>query len=155
MKLTVALRVIGGFAITSFLLFGLGVMSNSVLSTISESTESVNNISVPAMENSAKLQQQFLLMSKTTLLDYYGTNYDELDQSAATFKTQSGQFKSDLSTLTTIVAKTPELAGKLPEVEKAFSQFNTTVSQLFDSKKKTLQLADQVAKAGRNRIRSR
>jgi len=145
MKLTVALRVIGGFAITSFLLFGLGVMSNSVLSTISESTESVNNISVPAMENSAKLQQQFLLMSKTTLLDYYGTNYDELDQSAATFKTQSGQFKSDLSTLTTIVAKTPELAGKLPEVEKAFSQFNTTVSQLFDSKKKTLQLADQVA----------
>ena len=145
MKLTVALRVIGGFAITSFLLFGLGVMSNSVLSTISESTESVNNISVPAMESSAKLQQQFLLMSKTTLLDFYATSYEELDRSVATFQNQSGTFEGDLSTLTGIVANTPELASKLPEVEQAFNQFKSTSSQLFNSKKQTLQLADLVA----------
>ena len=144
MKLTVAMRVIGGFAITSLLLFFLGIMSNSVLSTISESTKSVNNISVPAMETSAKLQQQFLLLSKTTLLDYYAKNYEEIDSTVATFEQQAQAFSSDLRQLKTIAANTPELANKIPNVERAYDEFRTSASQMFDSKKQTLELADKV-----------
>ena len=145
MKLTVAMRVIGGFAITSLLLFFLGIMSNSVLSTISESTKSVNNISVPAMETSAKLQQQFLLLSKTTLLDYYAKNYDEIDTTVTTFDQQAQAFSSDLKQLKSVAANTPELANKIPSVEQAYNEFSSSASQMFDSKKRTLELADKVA----------
>jgi len=145
MKLTVAMRVIGGFAITSLLLFFLGIMSNSVLSTISESTKSVNNISVPAMETSAKLQQQFLLLSKTTLLDYYAKNYEEIDSTVATFDQQAQAFSSDLKQLKSIVATTSELANRIPAVEQAYDDFRSSASQMFDSKKQTLELADKVA----------
>ena len=144
MKLTVAMRVIGGFSITSMLLLFLGVISYNVLTTISESTRSVNQISVPAMESSAKLRQQFLVMSKTTLLDYYAKTYEEIERSASTFNNQSRTFEQELALLKSVVADAPELANQLPKLEQAFNQFKGTTASLFDSKKQTMQLADLV-----------
>ena len=83
MRLTVAMRVIGGFSITAVLLLFLGINSVLVLNDISKSTETVNNLSVPAMESSAALQQRFMAMSKTTLLDYYANSYEEVEQAVA------------------------------------------------------------------------
>ena len=57
MKLTVALRVIGGFGIISLLLLIIGVASYVSLNNISASTAEVNQVSIPALENSALMQQ--------------------------------------------------------------------------------------------------
>ncbi|MBU2881540.1 methyl-accepting chemotaxis protein [Psychrosphaera sp. B3R10] len=147
MNLTVAMRVIGGFAITSVLILGLGAVSVTTLNGISDSTQDVNKVSVPAMEASAKLQQHFLLLSKTTLLDYYASNYAETEQSVNTFKAQAADFETDLNLLKGIVSNTSELANKLPNVTESYSGFKDTAFKLFESKHKILEYRDNVASA--------
>lgn len=147
MNLTVAMRVIGGFAITSVLILGLGAVSVTTLNGISHSTQSVNEVSVPAMESSAKLQQHFLLLSKTTLLDYYASNYQETERSVATFNKQATDFAADLALLEQVVSNTGELSTKLPGVTNAFDGFKDTAFKLFDSKQKILEYRDKVASA--------
>lgn len=147
MNLTVALRVMGGFAITCILLLFLGGNGYAVLSGISKSTESVINTSVPAFENSGKLQQQFLKMSKTTLQDYYANTYEEIESSASIFETQAAAFETDLQQLKAVVSQDSTLNSKIPQVDDSFTSFKSTAEQLFASKKSTLDLRDQISEA--------
>ncbi len=71
MKLTVAMRIVGGFSAILILLLFLGGTSYYSLSGISDSTNQVNSISIPALENSATLQSEFVKMSKISLQAFY------------------------------------------------------------------------------------
>ena len=144
MNLTIAMRVIGGFAITSTLLLFLGVNSVTVLNGISESTTQVNQVSVPALDASGKLKQKFVEMSKTTLIEYYAENESEVAASLTQFNGEADEFKADLKLLKSIVQNDPELARALPAVESAYNNFEQEALQLFTSKKQTLELAEQV-----------
>lgn len=144
MRLTVAMRVIGGFSITAVLLLFLGINSVLVLNDISKSTETVNNLSVPAMESSAALQQQFMAMSKTTLLDYYANSYEEVEQAVKAFNSQVSDMDKELKSLTNIVAETDALGSQIPKVKTSYKQFTSSAYQLFSAKKRTLELADKV-----------
>ena len=144
MNLTIAMRVIGGFAITSTLLLFLGVNSVTVLNGISESTTQVNQVSVPALDASGKLQQKFVEMSKTTLIEYYATNEAEVEASLTQFNNEADEFKADLKLLKSIVQADPELARALPSVESSYNSFEQEALLLFTSKKQTLELAEKV-----------
>ena len=71
MKLTVAMRIVGGFSAILLLLLFLGGTSYYSLSGISDTTNQVNSISIPALENSATLQSEFVKMSKISLQAFY------------------------------------------------------------------------------------
>ncbi|QTH63670.1 methyl-accepting chemotaxis protein [Psychrosphaera ytuae] len=144
MKLTVAMRVIGGFTITAVLLLILGFNSVSILDDISESTEQVNSLSVPALESSGKLQQQFLAMSKTTLLDYYATETSEVEATINTFNQQATIIEEEIARLARIVKDVPELRNEIPNVETRFNEFKAASFKLFDAKKSTLSLSDKI-----------
>ncbi len=144
MNLTIAMRVIGGFAITSTLLLFLGVNSVTVLNGISESTAQVNQVSVPALDASGKLQRKFVEMSKTTLVEYYAKSEGEGNASLQQFNSEAEEFKADFKQLRSIVQKDAELARALPQVEESYNQFEQEALQLFSSKKRTLELAEQV-----------
>lgn len=144
MNLTIAVRVIGGFTITAALLLFLGINSVRVLNGISESTSQVNQVSVPALDASGKLQQKFVEMSKTTLMEYYAENEQEVQASLRDFNAESGEFAADLKLLKSIVQNDAELARALPEVERSYSSFEQEARQLFAAKEQTLQLAKQV-----------
>lgn len=147
MNLTIAMRVIGGFTITSTLLLFLGVNSVTVLNGISESTTQVNQVSVPALGASGKLQQKFVEMSKTTLVEYYAGDQNQASTSINQFNQQADEFKRDLKQLKTIVQNDPDLARGLPKVEDNYRNFEQEARLLFTSKKKTLTLAQQVTSA--------
>lgn len=145
MNLTIAMRVIGGFAITSTLLLFLGVNSVAVLNGISESTSQVNQISVPALDASGKLQQKFVEMSKTTLIQYYAKSEQEVQASLRNFNGQSSEFATDLKRLKSIIGNDTKLAGALPEVERSYNRFEQEARKLFAAKQQTLQLAQQIS----------
>lgn len=147
MNLTIAMRVIGGFAITSTLLLFLGINSVTVLNGISESTSQVNQVSVPALSSSAKLQQKFVEMSKTTLVEYYATNDVQADEAKAEFKQKSEEFSSEFKKLKTVIQNEPLLAKALPKVSSSFDDFLAEALMLFSSKKKTIELRESVANA--------
>lgn len=145
MNLTIAMRVIGGFAITSTLLLFLGINSVTVLNGISDSTTQVNNVSVPALSVSGDMQRKFVEMSKTTLVEYYATTEQEVQSALTNFQNQSSVFESDLAKLKTIVQGDSELSSALPGVDESYSQFAQEAKRLFDSKSRTLELNDSIA----------
>ena len=131
MNLTIAMRVIGGFGVTSILLLFLGVNSIMVLKGISESTSQVNQVSVPALDASGKLQQKFVEMSKTTLIEYYSKTDQQVNSSVAQFNEEASEFKADFSLLKSIVQNDPELARALPGVESNYNKFAQEAQLLF------------------------
>ncbi|WP_299270779.1 methyl-accepting chemotaxis protein [uncultured Psychrosphaera sp.] len=145
MNLTIAKRVIGGFAITSTLLLFLGINSIFVLNGISESTTQVNQVSVPALDASAKLQQNFLQMSKTALLEYYATDFQIIEESIAKFNEQSSEFDTDFALLTEIVSQDELLFEALPSVKNSYDAFKEKADLLSHSKERVLKLADAIA----------
>jgi methyl-accepting chemotaxis protein len=144
MNLTIAMRVIGGFTITSILLLFLGINSVSVLNGISESTTQVNQVSVPALDTSAKLQQKFLEMSKTALLEFYATDQAMIEKSSAAFNIQSAEFDADLALLSEIVSQDELLSEALPSVRNSYSVFKEKVSLLSKSKTQYLALGQKI-----------
>ena len=70
MKLTVSQRIWGGFIFITLLLLVIGGNSLVRIANIDSSTQSVNQLSLPALDKSSELQVEFVLMSKAALGAY-------------------------------------------------------------------------------------
>ncbi len=144
MKLTVALRIVGGFGVISLLLLFIGITSYSKLSTIRDSTSMVNTISIPALENSAVLQSEFVKMSKISLQAFYADEVKKVDQLEAQFATEKTLYDAAATSLQAVVAEEPELANSFKLVSSTYGDFIPTSSSLFADLKKSLTLRDKM-----------
>ena len=104
MKLTVAMRIVGGFSAILILLLFLGGTSYYSLSGISDSTNQVNSISIPALENSATLQSEFVKMSKIILQAYYSEEVKDVVNLEGQFGVEKSQYDTAAKALQAVVA---------------------------------------------------
>ncbi|MCT6698464.1 methyl-accepting chemotaxis protein [Rheinheimera sp. 4Y26] len=144
MKLTVALRIVGGFGVISLLLLFIGITSYISLSNISDSTSQVNTISIPALENSATLQSEFVKMSKVSLQAYYADEVKNVATMEGQFQAEKALYDAAAKSLQSVVAAEPELAASFKQVNSAYEQFIPTSSELFAALSKSLTLRDQM-----------
>lgn len=144
MKLTVALRIVGGFGVISLLLLFIGIASYISLSSIRDSTSQVNTISIPALENSATLQSEFVIMSKVSLQAYYADEVKNVAALEGQFQTEKALYDAAAKSLQSVVAAEPDLAASFKQVNSAYEEFVPTSSELFAALKKSLTLRDQM-----------
>ena len=140
MKLTVALRVIGGFGIISLLLLIIGVASYVSLNNISASTAEVNQVSIPALENSALMQSEFVSMSKLSLQAFYATTLSEVATLKQQFSEQQQGYQKAANTLTTAVQGEPTLKSAANTVAQAYTDFTPVTAKLFSQLENNLSL---------------
>lgn len=132
MKLTVKLRVIGGFAIISLLLIIIGATAYTQLSSISKSTAEVNNVSIPALENSALMKSEFVLMSKISLQAHNSDNQEQIAALRQQFNTEQNAYQAAASQLNQAVQEQPVLRDAARQVNGAYEAFIPLSNQLFD-----------------------
>lgn len=144
MKLTVALRVIGGFGIISLLLLILGISAYLSLNSINSSTTQVNEVSIPALENSAELQNEFIVMSKIALQAYYANEVVEIKAYEEQFGQERNAFDSAVQALQTALEQEPQLRESFNQVTATYSNFTPASNQLFNELTKRLTLRDQL-----------
>ena len=108
MKITVATRVVGGFAIITLLLVILGVVAVSFLSSIDSATEEVNTLALPTVSGSSQLKVSFLNMGRLSTEAYYEDTLDGLKNKKIAFETSQSNFNSELRILTSVVSKEPD-----------------------------------------------
>jgi len=144
MKLTVALRVIGGFGIISLLLLIIGVASYVSLNNISASTAEVNQVSIPALENSALMQSEFVSMSKLSLQAFYATTLSEVATLKQQFSEQQQGYQKAANTLTTAVQDEPTLKSAANTVAQAYTDFTPVTAKLFSQLESNLSLRDTI-----------
>lgn len=131
MKLTVALRIIGGFGVISVLLLIIGLTSYSSLNKISESTSQVNTISIPALENSATLKSEFVIMSKITLQAFYSDEVKEIAAFETAFAAEKDTYDVAAKNLQSVVGNEPVLAASFKDVTREYEEFIPTTQKLF------------------------
>lgn len=145
MKLTVALRIIGGFGVISLLLLVIGITSYMSLNSINASTTQVNEISIPALENSAVLQSEFVKMSKISLQAFYATEVKQVKELETQFSAEQALYDTAAKALQTVVAEEETLANSFKDVSAAYTEFTPLSSKLFAELAKSLTLRDQIA----------
>lgn len=144
MKLTVALRIIGGFGIISLLLLLIGATAYISLSNISSSTAEVNQVSIPALENSAQMQSEFVIMSKLSLQAFNAIELKEVDQLLQQFSTEQQRYQQASTQLARVVQDNAQLKGAAAEVAKSYDAFTPVSNALFSQLKTNLQLRDSI-----------
>ena len=144
MKLTVALRVIGGFGIISLLLLIIGITAYGSLSNISESTAEVNQISIPALENSAAMQSEFVIMSKLSLQAFNAASLPEIEQLRKQFSNEQQTYQQASERLMNAVQEEVTLKAAAGEVNQAYSSFIPVSTKLFEELKNNLTLRDTI-----------
>ena len=136
MKLTVANRIFGGFGVISLLLIAIAGLSYSNLSSISDTTSAVNTVSIPALENSATLQSEFVKMSKISLQAFYADEVKTVSSLESAFAIERDAYDAAAKNLQTVVAQEPELAASFKKVAATYTEFTPTSSKLFSKLKK-------------------
>ncbi len=135
MNLTVAVKIIGGFAIISILLIVISTISLSNLDTISESTQQQNTLAIPTLKASNKLALELSKMSNLALKGYYQGDLGLLAGTLREYKNIEDLFTERLSALKQIVASEQDLLTNLTQVDQLYSSFNNANLGLFNSHK--------------------
>ena len=135
MNLTVAVKIIGGFAIISTLLIVISTISLSNLNTISESTQQQNTLAIPTLKASNKLALEISQMSNLTLKGYYQTDLTLLAGDLKSYKKTEAVFTQQLSELKQILASEQDLLTNLTQVDQLYSNFNHASVELFNHHK--------------------
>lgn len=131
MKLTVKLRVIGGFSIISLLLIIIGITAYAQLSSISKSTAEVNNVSIPALENSALMKSEFVLMSKISLQAHNTETREQIATLRQQFANEQNAYQTAATQLNQAVQQQQTLRSAAQQVNAAYDAFIPLSNQLF------------------------
>lgn len=116
MNLTVAMKIIGGFAIISILLILTSVISLLNLDTISDATNQQNQLAIPTLKGSNKLALELGQMANITLEGFYQSDLSLLAQNLNEYKTIDEQFIPDFEQLKTLVQDEKLLVTNLTKV---------------------------------------
>ncbi|GAA0814737.1 methyl-accepting chemotaxis protein [Colwellia asteriadis] len=135
MNLTVAMKIIGGFAILTILLVLTSVISLSNLSTIHSATSQQRDLAIPTLKGSNQLALQISQMTNLTLKAYYQTELNLLAKELTNYKNTQGEFDQKLSHLKQIISNEKTLLASLGEIEASYNDYSQSSLSLFKNHK--------------------
>lgn len=144
MKLTVALRVMGGFGVISLLLLIIGITSYNRLSTINSATTEVNNVSIPALENSAMMKSEFVIMSKLSLQAFNADALNGVADFKSRFAKEQQVYEAAAQKLNSAVSNDATLRLAAAAAADAYNEFTPISRRLFEQLETGLKLRDSI-----------
>ena len=148
MNLTVAMKIIGGFAIISILLILTSVISLLNLNTISDSTSQQNQLAIPTLKGSNKLSLQLGQMANSTLKGYYQADLALLAENLTSYQSIKSQFTPAFKQLKTLVQNESNLLNNLNKATQVLTSFEKEAQDVFDNRKASIEqkniLSDKV-----------
>ena len=140
MNLTVSQRIWGGFIFITLLLLIIGGNSLIKIAHIDHSTQKVNLLSLPALNKSAQLQAEFILMSKAAKTSFHTSSAQELAPIKTQIEEQKQLFDKLHRELQQVVKDDPQLNKSSLDVEKTYLSFLNIIESLLKDKNTQLVL---------------
>ncbi|XQW84483.1 methyl-accepting chemotaxis protein [Thalassotalea piscium] len=134
MNLTVAMKIIGGFAIISILLVLSSTMSYFNLNTIQKATLTQSELAIPTLKGSNLLASDLFAIGGLTLRGFYQSDLVELNKNQESYKTYQSSFTSGLKNLKTIVQKENHLLKNLKQVDDVYAALENDIAQVFKNR---------------------
>jgi methyl-accepting chemotaxis protein len=139
MNLTVAMKIMGGFAIISILLILTSVISLLNLNTISDSTQQQSQLAIPTLKGSNKLASELGQMENATLRGFYQSELSLLEENLNSYKAINSQFTPEFKQLKTLVQNESALINNLNQVSKVFTSFDKEALTVFKQRKVSIE----------------
>ena len=139
MNLTVAMKIIGGFAIISILLILTSVFSLVNLNTISDSTNQQNQLAIPTLKGSNQLSLQLGQMASSTLKGFYQNDLNLLSDNLNSYQVVNDQFTPTFKRLKTLVQNESNLLSNLNKAAQITTAFGTDALAVFDNRKTSIE----------------
>jgi methyl-accepting chemotaxis protein len=138
MKITVAMRVIGGFVLISLLLVVLGISSIRNVSNIGDASDELSTLALPTVAGASDLKASFLNMGRLAFEGFVSQEEAEVQQKLSGYQSAKGEFDATLAKLKTVVANDNDLVNKVGQIESMFGNFDSTTTAMFDSHLKSI-----------------
>ncbi|WP_345854134.1 HAMP domain-containing methyl-accepting chemotaxis protein [Shewanella algae] len=130
MKLNVATRVIAGFAVVTLLLILLGAVSWFTNNELKNTTEVLQQLSIPALKSTGELGETLSEQQRLVLVGYHVTKANKLPPIQQQFASQKQNFKAQFASLSKLVQHEPGLKEILPKVERNYQAFINTSERM-------------------------
>lgn len=144
MKLTVAMKIIGGFTILSLLLVITSLMSIMNLDTISDSAKQQNELATPTLQSSNELATAIAKMGNVTLKAFYQSDLESINANKTEYQAIEDRFAKTLKRLKSTVSSEPQLASNVKSVESSFTSLKSATSQVFASRTENINLTSNL-----------
>jgi len=144
MNLTVAMKIISGFAIISILLIVSSVSSLFNLNTINDSTNHQNELAIPTLKGSNKLSIELSQMTNSTLKGFYQTDLTLLSENLTAFNNTDSQFSSVFNKLNILVNNEKTLLNNLNKVTDVYKTFTDNAIGVFNNRKSSIEQINEI-----------
>lgn len=141
MRITVAMRVIGGFIIITALLFVISVSSFFGLRGVGASNEQVNEIAIPSLLGVGAVQTQLLQISNIQLESYYAETTQAVDTARTAYNNNKSRLEIDLKKLTAILTSSGQRTN-IQDVVARTDNFVTDAGAVITSQREFLELTE-------------
>ncbi|WP_394131312.1 methyl-accepting chemotaxis protein [Shewanella maritima] len=138
MKINVATRVIGGFSIVTLLLVIFGIVTLISNDDIKQGATTLQQITLPALENTQELSNNLSSQTIETLIGYYSLKSAEIPVIESKVASLDSSFNNSLNSLTSLIQSEENLSRPLTNLKGSYSQFQNSVTALLNEKEQAL-----------------
>jgi methyl-accepting chemotaxis protein len=138
MNLTVAMKIIGGFAIIAVLLIITSAISLMNLNTIHDSTVQQSELAIPTLKGSNKLANTLTQIGNLTLRAYYQTELAPLNGNLVSFNQDKKDFATELKKLKNVVQNENSLLSNLRKVDSVYTQLEEEIGLVFSNRQNSI-----------------
>ena len=139
MKLTVANKVILGFGVIALLLLIASLSSLWSFNTISNSSSRVNDIAVPAQQQSNYAQIQLLKLAKLSALAFTAEQIDDINKYQTDFNLAEESFNVNAKKLSALLKDDTSLNKPLKDALAHAETYSQSVDAMFTAKKQVVE----------------
>lgn len=139
MKITVAMRVIGGFAIITLLLLIISLSSLFNINSIGSSVDNLNDQAVPALNEVAAVKVDILELSSVQLETFYDEKVTQVDAHRKEFEASRSSLFSSLKELQRLIQGAGQ-GNLINAIEKDSQQYVDLIDRLFNQQREYLEL---------------
>jgi methyl-accepting chemotaxis protein len=138
MNFTVAMKIIGGFAIIAVLLVITSVISLLNLGAIQDSTVQQSEVAIPTLKGSNKLANTLTQIGNVTLRAYYQTELSPLNGNLASYNEDKEGFTQELKNLKSVVRNENSLLSNLREVDSVYAELEEEIGLVFTNRQNSI-----------------
>jgi methyl-accepting chemotaxis protein len=130
MKIKVATRVIGGFSVLTLLLIILGVVTLLGNSSIKKGTETLQQVSLPALAYTNLLSENISGQQIQFILGYYSDSSAKIPPIEQTLTSENKKFKAEFSQLTNLISEQQQLSQPLNQLKSAYLAYEIVADKM-------------------------
>ncbi|WP_434950744.1 HAMP domain-containing methyl-accepting chemotaxis protein [Shewanella sp. HL-SH4] len=146
MKIKVATRVIGGFSVLTLLLIILGVVTLLGNSSIKKGTQTLKQVSLPALAHTNLLSENISGQQIQFILGYYSDHSSKIPAIEQYLASENKKFVSEFSKLTNLISEQEQLSQPLNQLKTAYVAYENVADKMLSERLQSLSKQEDALK---------